>query len=200
MVNGTGDPECLGWTGRVCAAAIAQGHDITYYNLGVRRETSADIAARWASETACRLPADCNPAMVFCFGVNDTTIESSKGIEGNRLRLSPSDSLRHARQMLTAAGQRCPVLMVGPPPIADPDHSMRIAALSYQLAHLCHTLAIPFLDIFTPLQQSQVWMQEVEQYDGAHPAAAGYGVFAQWVNDWPAWQKLLSGDRLQPSP
>jgi hypothetical protein len=40
FVNGTGDPECLGWTGRICVGANKKGYDITYYNLGVRRETS----------------------------------------------------------------------------------------------------------------------------------------------------------------
>ena len=56
FVNGTGDPDCLGWAGRVCAAAQHDGHDITYYNLGVRRETTADIRDRWEREVSCRLP------------------------------------------------------------------------------------------------------------------------------------------------
>jgi lysophospholipase L1-like esterase len=46
FVNGTGDPDCLGWTGRLCASRSRQGRSITYYNLGVRRETSADICDR----------------------------------------------------------------------------------------------------------------------------------------------------------
>jgi hypothetical protein len=36
FVNGTGDQEYLGWTGRICVNAHKKGHDITYYNLGVR--------------------------------------------------------------------------------------------------------------------------------------------------------------------
>jgi len=47
FVNGTGDPEYLGWTGIICAVTRSWGYDITYYNLGIRRETSADILARW---------------------------------------------------------------------------------------------------------------------------------------------------------
>jgi hypothetical protein len=31
FVNGTGDPLCLGWSGRVCATAIQMGYPITYY-------------------------------------------------------------------------------------------------------------------------------------------------------------------------
>ena len=56
LVNGTGDPACLGWTGRVCAAACDAGHDITYYNLGIRRATSADIHGYWRDEVTRRLP------------------------------------------------------------------------------------------------------------------------------------------------
>jgi lysophospholipase L1-like esterase len=58
FVNGTGDPECLGWTGRICALACQKGHDVTYYNLGVRRETSTDIATRWRDEVSRRLPEE----------------------------------------------------------------------------------------------------------------------------------------------
>jgi hypothetical protein len=43
FVNGAGDPECLGWTGRICVNANKKGYDITYYNLGVRRETSTEL-------------------------------------------------------------------------------------------------------------------------------------------------------------
>ncbi|MGD1712770.1 hypothetical protein [Dapis sp. BLCC M172] len=41
FVNGTGDPDYLGWTGRICQTFYNQGYDIKYYNLGVRRETIA---------------------------------------------------------------------------------------------------------------------------------------------------------------
>jgi lysophospholipase L1-like esterase len=50
FVNGTGDPDYLGWTGRVCQAGYQQGWKITAYNLGVRRETSAEIKQRWLHE------------------------------------------------------------------------------------------------------------------------------------------------------
>lgn len=46
-VNGTSDPDCLGWAGRVAVVARRKGYNFTYYNLGVRRETSTDIAKRW---------------------------------------------------------------------------------------------------------------------------------------------------------
>ena len=56
FVNATGDPECLGWAGRICVNANKKGYDITYYNLGVRRETSAQLKNRWQREVSERLP------------------------------------------------------------------------------------------------------------------------------------------------
>lgn len=46
FVNGIGDERALGWAGRLCAAANARGVPVTYYNLGVRRNTSKDILLR----------------------------------------------------------------------------------------------------------------------------------------------------------
>ena len=45
FVNGTGDETKLGWTGRVCAALEVNNPDleITFYNLGIRRDTTEDI-------------------------------------------------------------------------------------------------------------------------------------------------------------
>jgi lysophospholipase L1-like esterase len=182
FVNGTGDPECLGWTGRVCAAAYRAGYALTYYNLGIRRETSTDIARRWWEEVSRRLPNDCEGRVVFSFGVNDTTWENGK------TRVSLSDSLENTCQMLKAAKQRFPVLMIGPPPIADFEQNHRIAQLSEQLASVCGELDLSYLDVFTPLQKSEVWRAEVVAFDGAHPQASGYAELSRLVQNWSAWQ------------
>ena len=50
MVNGVGDAEGLGWRGRAVAAALGAGVELTAYDLGVRRDTSADVRARWERE------------------------------------------------------------------------------------------------------------------------------------------------------
>ncbi|MBD2541303.1 GDSL-type esterase/lipase family protein [Coleofasciculus sp. FACHB-SPT36] len=185
FVNGTGDPECLGWTGRICAAARKQGYDITYYNLGVRRETSADIRSRWLGEVACRLPKEYDGRIVFSFGVNDTTLENGK------TRVKLADSLENYCAILEVARQIFPVLMVGSPPVAEIEQNFRIAGLSEQLARLCSDRNVPYLDVFTPLQASSVWIGEATANDGAHPGAAGYAEFAHLVQSWSAWLSWL---------
>ena len=181
FVNGTGDPLCLGWTGRVCAAAIQQGYPITYYNLGIRRETSADIAARWREECARRLPPNSDNRVVLSFGANDTTIKHG------RARLSLGATLGNLRVIVQDARRHYPTLLVGPPPVAEDAHNARIAALCHAMAPVAQELGVPYLPVCERLVQAQTWVQEAAQYDGAHPRQGGYMALAALVQAWPAW-------------
>ncbi|WP_096608222.1 GDSL-type esterase/lipase family protein [Calothrix sp. NIES-2100] len=181
FVNGTGDPECLGWTGRICVNAQKKGHEITYYNLGVRRETSTELKNRWHREVTYRLPKEYDGRVVFSFGVNDTTIENGK------TRVAVEDSIQNIWSILSAAQQLYPVLMVSPPPCTDEAQNQRIANLAQEFALVCQELNIPYLNVFPILEKSAIWLEEARNYDGAHPRAAGYAEFAQIVDSWDAW-------------
>ena len=185
FIAGTGDCECRGWIGRLCAAARADGLDVTLYNLGIRRDTSADIAARWQAETARRLPAEHQARLLFSFGVNDCMVEN-----GQR-RLPEAASLRNAALVLRHAAARAPTLMVGPPPVADGDANARIAALDLALAELCARIGQAYLPVFAALAADPSWMDEVAAGDGAHPAAAGHGRLAALVGAAPQWVAFL---------
>lgn len=185
FINGTGDSTHLGWTGRLCVALSQQGYSVTYYNLGIRRETSTELSKRWQSEAERRLTADYNNYIVFSFGTNDTTLDNGK------LRVELIDSLKNARQILSSI-KNYPVLMVSPPPTADRERHARVKVLSEHFSTLCQELTIPYLDVFTPLLNSSVWMAEVEAGDGAHPAAAGYEELAQLVQNWSAWSNCFN--------
>lgn len=183
FVNGTGDPTYLGWTGRVCQDLCQQGHQITMYNLGIRGETSQALAQRWYPEVQLRTAPHYDTRVVFSFGTNDTTGDN------HRPQVDPQDTLRYTRQILSQAQQHYPVLLISPPPI---DHLLqrgRIQDLIQNLEILCQELQIPYLDIFTPLLRSRIWMEEVAQGDGAHPQAGGYEEMAQWVKGWRGWQE-----------
>lgn len=189
FVNGTGDRACLGWTGRVCAAAMARGHDVTHYSLGIRRDTSADIRTRWRAEADARLPPDCDGRLVFAFGANDVCPGDSP--EGTRV--SPSRSLANAEAILRKALTRRPVLMLGPLPIADdPAASVRAAELGDAMAGLCARLGVPYLHLHAVAAASPVWMGEALAGDGAHPGAGGYGLLAERVDGWAAWRRWLA--------
>jgi hypothetical protein len=92
MVNGTGDDACLGWVGRICAAARRSGRDLTCYNLGVRRDTTADVLARWQREAEAWLPSEHDGRLVFSFGANDCC----PGEDIGGVRVAPGRALANA--------------------------------------------------------------------------------------------------------
>ncbi len=180
FVNGTCDPDYLGWSGRACKAVNYPG--LTCYNLGIRGNTSEQIEARWQAEAVPRFLFPADARLVFSFGVNDNCIEDG------HLRVSAKGSVACARRILTQAKAQYPTLMIGPPPVEDESINDRTVVTSMAYAALCKTLDVPYLETYAPLRQNQTWMHEVAQIDGAHPGAAGYEAFAQLVSNWEAWQ------------
>ena len=187
FVAGVGDPQHRGWVGRLAERAHRIGAPITAYSLGVRRDTSDDILRRWADEVAVRRAAGAQERLVVSFGVNDTTDD------GRATRVAPECSVANLHTLLAdAAAAGLPVLMVGPPPVADRVQNRRIAALDEQFAAVCAGTGAPYVTVFAPLRDAPVWMDEVAAGDGAHPAAAGYDLLTDLVE--PAWQEWLLAD------
>ncbi len=182
FVNGTGDPAMLGWTGRACAAVRAGGVELTAYNLGIRRDTSADVRARWRDEARRRLPAGVEGRLVFSFGANDSVIE------GAGPRVDPVLSAENLRNILNQARELGPVFVIGPPPLGDSIRHASLAALCDSFAAVCHEISVPYLPVLTQLTGSRVWLKEAAQGDGAHPGAGGYQALADLVQAWPPWQ------------
>jgi lysophospholipase L1-like esterase len=180
-VNGTSDPEYLGWTGRVSVAARRKGYNLTSYNLGVRRETSSDIFKRWQQEVQPRFPSGCTPFVAFSLGANDTTLENGQ------MRVTEVRSVENVREILRTAKQSYAVVMVGPPPMADVEQNLRTRRLSSLFAEVAESEGVPFLSVFDQLAADDVWMSEVTVGDGAHPGAAGYATLAALVEAWPRW-------------
>jgi len=188
FVNGTCDETYLGWPGRVSAQLRAAGLELTTYNLGIRRDTSRDIAARWRDEAGRRLPERCDGRLVFSFGVNDCVEEA--GVR----RIAAAESVANAELIFTAARSWKPTLVIGPPAMSwDGQHAIneRIRALSDQQRAVCATLRIPFLDLFTALAAAPQWVHEIAAGDGVHPGHAGYERVAAIILAWPGWSGWL---------
>jgi acyl-CoA thioesterase I len=185
---GTGDPEALGWAGRVVGAAIAAGIPVTPYNLGVRGQTSVEVAARWQAEATPRLPDDGSDSRaVFAFGVNDVALRDGG------LRCSREESLEALESVLDDAaelGMR--PLVIGPAAIDDEDANKRIVALSAAFGKLCDQRGALFVPLAEGLLRSHLWRQEVARGDGAHPGAYGYMEIARLVlaAGWLDWLRI----------
>lgn len=185
LVNGAGDNTALGWAGRVCASANAGGAFVTYYNLGIRGNTSRDILLRWKNECALRLPNSCDGRVVISCGVNDTAI-----VNGS-LRVSSEESCANIREILHGA-KDYKAFVVGPPPVQDAAHNERIDALSKVLSREVEALNVPYLDLFSSLVSDEMYNRDVSSNDGCypkgfHPTSSGYSRIAEIVCLSPSW-------------
>ena len=189
FVNGTGDDDALGWVGRIVARARGDGCDVTGYNLGIRRDTSADIAARWHREASLRLPAEHDGRLVFSFGANDCAAAG----DGERPRIERAESLGHAEAILTKASDWLPTLMIGPGSLTgDAEANRRISLLSSEYSKLCQRIGVPYLEICKLTLSSSAWQEEALAGDGAHPNRRGYGLVADAVSSWSAWRSWVA--------
>ncbi len=181
-VNGTGDPEYLGWPGRVCAESRSDEISITSYNLGIRGDTSADVLRRWdVPEVESRRLIPHDGRLVFGFGANDCWI-----IEG-KTRVERADTVSNAEEILTRAHSLLPTLMIGPPPGIDESENARRQDISDLIGTIAKRVGVPYLEVIHALGAEGVWRSEAAQGDRIHPARGGYSSLAKLVLDWPQW-------------
>lgn len=180
LINGTGDEEKLGWAGRLCANLHSQGIPVTYYNLGIRRDTSRDILQRLEAESTLRLPKFCDARIVISCGVNDTVIENSS------LRVTPEESLENIRDILRSA-KKYKAILIGPPPVDDDEQNERIKLLSKAFACEASAQGVPYIDIFSTLVSDISYRQEISNNDGSHPRGDGYTKIADIISSSPNW-------------
>ncbi|ATL71266.1 GDSL-type esterase/lipase family protein [Nocardia terpenica] len=183
LVAGLGDRRCLGWAGRLAVRAIGAGLPVTYYNLGVRRQTSTEIARRWFPECESRFPAGVDARVVLSFGVNDTLLEDG------RTRVASEDSAANLSAILRGARERgWPTLVVAPPPVNDDEHNARTEKLAVRFAEVCEAEEVPYVRVHRPLRDNATWMSEVAAGDGYHPSAAGYDELEALIaSHWLQW-------------
>ncbi|MAI46304.1 MAG: hypothetical protein CBC34_010115 [Hyphomicrobiaceae bacterium TMED74] len=184
FVAGVGDEQALGWVGRVMSTVHSRSVDRSGYNLGVRRDTSGDIRARWEREVNARLKLDVPLKLCFSFGANDCTDDGH-----GRPHIPIADVISNTESVLIAAVKMTSVMMIGPLPIRDDVAAdTRIAELDQELGTVCRALGVPYLTVFDEMSGCQVWTQGAARGDGTHPNAAGYQTLALHVLEWPAFQ------------
>ncbi len=190
FVNGTGDDDALGWPGRVVSMTRSKGLDVTYYNLGVRRDTSDDIRRRWRAEAKRRLPPECRNRLAFSFGANDCVSDAD-----GKARLAQARTMENAERILRSASSAAPTIMLGPAPVLDDEAiDERIKRLSRDLRVLGGDLGVPFLEIFAFVSECAAWRREAGRADGAHPNREGYSALAEFIWDWPEFRRWIGAD------
>jgi lysophospholipase L1-like esterase len=181
---GAGDVEGLGWAGRVHAAERGRGVDLTAYNLGIRGQTGAEIAARAAREVDERLTGKGDRrGLVISFGTNDI-----------RLDRPVEETATALEQILRLAALRgYDVFVMGCPHAAEPELDALRANLNYDLEMMAFRHEVPFLDIRQRLSDWSHWHRGAMEGDGIHPGAEGYAAVAAVFGGWIPWRSWLDG-------
>lgn len=199
-MNGTNDPDFQGWPGRLAQAEVANGHDVSVYNLGIRGDTSVMIAERWRRECTVRLPAVQPCALVFSFGVNDIAFENATR------RVSQEQSLETARTMIGEAKSWLPTLWVGPPPVELDETTFKptpdiayvfskddIRDLGKAYSDLALELSVPYFDLYGALNGDPNWLKSFDGSDAVHPLDSGYRLISDKIRHWAGWRNWFDG-------
>jgi len=181
---GTGDDDGLGWAGRVLAAERGRGIDLTAYNLGVRGQTGAEIAARAEREIRERLAQKGDrQAVVIAFGTNDIRLD--RPVEESCAALD--DIVERAR------AEGFAVFVMGAPHAAEPEVDALRALRNVNMEETARRRGVPFLDIRERLADWTAWHRGAMTGDGIHPGSEGYAAVAAVFGQWVPWRRWLDG-------
>jgi lysophospholipase L1-like esterase len=185
FVNGAGDATGLGWPGRLVAAAWDDGLPLTAYNLGIRGESTREVALRFRAEAGPRLIPDADNRVVIAVGANDVSLD-----ENGEREVATEESIRLMSGMLdTAVELGATAMLLSPGPAGIPDHDARSRELGERFASLCRERDLRYVDVLDDLLTSEPWARTARANDGLHPNEEGYAVLAQLVLDagWLNW-------------
>jgi lysophospholipase L1-like esterase len=192
------DEDLGGWPARLMRRLARQGYSITGYNLGVRGDTSGQIAERWEQEVG-RRQRGLNSLLVFAFGVNDAKVAP----DGTR-PTALSETVSSIRRILDGA-RDYRVLLIGPAPVDEPLMQRRlntqgmaamptaesIVAITRRMESEARSAGVPFLDLLDGLSSNAVWRKSLADTDGLHPSRDGHDLIADLIQGWPAWAELF---------
>lgn len=180
FVKGLGDPSLKGWAGRLIQSANQDHGPITYYNLGVPGETSEQVHAR-LREVVPRLPQGEDNRLILCFGLEDTVSEDGKA------KLSNQASVEALKQIILKTRSRYKLLMVGLPPVYDPQRNSRIKRLNGLYRELSVKTHVPFVDIYGPLSEDVQYKRGLVRSDKILPGEVGYDIVFDLISNDRSW-------------
>lgn len=197
-VEGMGDSSRKGWGGRLIRCEADQ---TILYNLGIRGQTLEQISTRAVPECKARIPDFSQGGIVLCCGVNDL----ARLADGSP-QTTQEATLAILEVLIAELRAIAPIIATGPFPVAEEKMPFHSAASGATLHFRNEDIAradrifdgffadrdVPYLGLFSSLQQSEVYQAGLLKNDGLHPNSAGYQVIADRVTGWSAWRDLIS--------
>ncbi|MDR3201803.1 MAG: GDSL-type esterase/lipase family protein [Bifidobacteriaceae bacterium] len=178
LVAGVGDPQGMGWVGRLAARSPARPAP-AFFPLAAPMESTLQLEARWAREADLRFLPGCEHRLVVAPGAADLATEVSPA----RSRLALASILDGALR------RRLDTMVVGPPPGRDALNAA-IADLSRAYRDVTTRRGMVYVDTFTPLVANDQWLADMAVGDGEHPGATGYALIA-WLVANAGWHQWL---------
>ncbi len=181
FASGVGDPSMQGWSNRLMMATVKELGMVRFYNLGVEGETSPMVAAR-VNELAPRFPKGQDNRLILAFGLHDTELADGKP------RVANQESLEALKQLILKTRPHFKMIMIGIPPVYEPQQNNRIKRLNGLYRELCQKARVPYIDIFSSLAEDVQYKRELAKGDKVFPADIGYQkVFELIWNDRAWW-------------
>ncbi|TCS43002.1 GDSL-type esterase/lipase family protein [Reinekea marinisedimentorum] len=181
FVKGVGDREMRGWAGRLMIETGRSLGPLNYYNLGIPGQSTAAVAER-LNELAPRLPVGADNRLILSFGVEDTALEDGKPV------LSNQQSVAALKQILLQTRPHYKMLMVGPPPVYDPQRNARIKRLNTLFHALCMKARVPYISIAPALQDDIDYRRDLVKNGKTYPSDIGYRkIYELILNDRSWW-------------
>lgn len=185
---GVNDAPFGGWVSRLAGKMISSGLATppdTFYNLGVRKNSSLMIRQRWENEWRLRAIDGVPSLFLFCFGTVDMAAPHGQS------NLSLEESAEQARQILTRAKNFGSPMLVSAPPVAGKEHSLRLETLCSAYASACESVHVPFLDIFHTLEKNGYGETLA---DGVHPGPSGNEMIASAIASSPLFSRWAGNE------
>jgi len=180
-INGTGDERCLGWTGRLCERRFSWDYRLSFYDLGIRGETTAEVRARWKAECEARFPEGADNRVVVQFGINDIG-----GVTGEGRQIEEDETVEEAEAFLKEVSDLYPVLWVGLPPANEacspmkPSEGLEVSfsqdaatALNERFKTCAEKLNVPYCDLQARVLANRDYMSSLTRGDRMHGDGTG---------------------------
>lgn len=181
FVLGVGDSSLRGWAGLLMNETQKNLGEIFYYNLGIANETSIACCSR-IKELVPRAPKGQDNRLILSFGLADTEL-----VEG-KPRVSNQDSAEALKMLIGKTRTHFKMLMIGMPPVYDPQRNGRIKRLNAMYREQCLKARVPYIDLFATLADDVQYKRELAKSGKVYPAQTGYEkVFDLIWNDRAWW-------------
>ncbi|WP_169579606.1 GDSL-type esterase/lipase family protein [Saccharospirillum impatiens] len=180
IASGEGDTQNRGWAGQLVDSVRADHGPLNYYNLGIVGQNSEAVLQR-LGELEPRMPLGADNRLILAFGLMDAV-----GVRGEE-PLPAKTSWHNLATLLKEVHGHYKPLLIGPPAVYDPAQNGRIKRINGGYRELCTRARIPYVDLFTSLQDDVQYRRELNQGDRLHPGSFGHRKIFDLVSNDRSW-------------